>query len=128
LRNLRGAKVGKKEDRDANRCTNYPMHFMWWQSTLDLTLDSYVEPSLDLKKYPLLWFFFVMEGVYFCANWGLYTARAQENPRATPPPNRTEAIRIAFVVHAVEAVGATHGILAVQVVEGVTRKRTRAVW
>jgi hypothetical protein len=36
-----------------------------------------------------------------------------------------EAIGIAFVVHAVEAVGATHGILAVQVVEGVARKRTR---
>jgi hypothetical protein len=38
----------------------------------------------------------------------------------------TEAIRIAFVVHAaVEAAGATHGILAVQVVEGVARRRTR---
>jgi hypothetical protein len=35
-----------------------------------------------------------------------------------PPRLITEAIRIAFVVHAVEAVGATHGILAVQVVEG----------
>jgi hypothetical protein len=67
--------------------------------------------------------FFVVEGVYI-----LYTARAQENPRAPPPregggggaPPRliTEAIRIAFAVHAVEeAVGATHGILAVQVVE-----------
>ena len=38
-----------------------------------------------------------------------------------------ETIGIAFVVHAVEAVGATHGILAVQVVEGVARKRTRCV-
>jgi hypothetical protein len=37
----------------------------------------------------------------------------------------TEAIRIAFLVHAVEAVGADHGILVVQVVEGVARKRTR---
>ena len=38
-----------------------------------------------------------------------------------------EAIGIAFVVHAVEAVGATHGILAVQVVEGVWHARGRGV-
>jgi hypothetical protein len=67
---------------------------------------------------------------------GLYTAKAQENPRAPPPREggggggsppliANEASGIAFVLHAVEAVGATHGILAVQVVEGVARKRTR---
>jgi hypothetical protein len=39
-----------------------------------------------------------------------------------------EGIRIAFVVHAVEAVGATHGILAMQVVEGVARSQEDAVW
>jgi hypothetical protein len=54
----------------------------------------------------------------FCCGGGLYTARAQENLRASPPreggggepPRRIviETIGIAFVVHAVEAVGATH--------------------
>jgi hypothetical protein len=38
-----------------------------------------------------------------------------------------EVIRIAFVVHAVEAVGADHGILAVQVAEGVGCARGRGV-
>jgi hypothetical protein len=65
---------------------------------------------------------------------GLYTARAQEDPRATPPREGgggvvvIEAIGIAFVVHAVEAVGATHGILAVQIVEGVAHRRTGYVF
>jgi hypothetical protein len=53
------------------------------------------------------------------AGGGLYTARAQENLRAPPPREGggliTEAIRTAFAVHAVEAVGATHGILALAV-------------
>jgi hypothetical protein len=65
-------------------------------------------------------FVFFVEGVLY--------SKAQENLRAPPPRGRgliIEAIRIAFVVHAVEAVGATHGILAVQVVEGVARRRTR---
>jgi hypothetical protein len=63
---------------------------------------------------------FFVEGVY---------SKAQEDLRAPPPREGggliIEAIRIAFVVHAVEAVGADHGILIAQAVEGGARKRTR---
>jgi hypothetical protein len=66
---------------------------------------------------------------------GVIYSKGARGPQSITPEGRgggggggllaTEAIGIAFVVHAVEAVGATHGILAVQVVEGVARKRTR---
>jgi hypothetical protein len=62
----------------------------------------------------------------------VYVRQGAGGPRSTTTEGRgggggliIEVIRIAFVVQAVEAVGADHGILAVQVVEGVARKRTR---
>jgi hypothetical protein len=67
---------------------------------------------------------------------GVIYSKAQETLRAPPPweggggsPPRLiiEAIRIAFVVHAVEAVGADHRILVVHFVEGVARTRGRGV-
>jgi hypothetical protein len=65
---------------------------------------------------------FVVEGVYIQQG---RKRTSEHRPRGKGGGLMTEAIRIAFVVHAVEAVGATHGILAVQVVEGVARRRTR---
>jgi hypothetical protein len=57
-------------------------------------------------------------------------SKGTRGPQSATPEGRggggviTGAIRIAFVEHAVEAVGADHGILVVQVVEGVARRRT----
>jgi hypothetical protein len=70
---------------------------------------------------------FVVEGVYIQQG---RKRTSEHHPRGKggggEPPRLVviEAIGIAFVAHAVEAVGATHGILAVQAVEG-ARKRTR---
>jgi hypothetical protein len=68
---------------------------------------------------------------------GFIYSKGARGPQSTTPEGRVaaggspprliaiEATGIAFVVHAVEAVGATHGISAIQVVEGVARRRTR---
>jgi hypothetical protein len=62
---------------------------------------------------------------------GFIHRKAQEDLRPPPPRHAegrgliVEVIRIAFVVYAVEAAGADHGILTAQVVEDVARKRTR---
>jgi hypothetical protein len=76
-----------------------------------------------------VWRGFIYSSLFVCVEGVIYS-KAQEDLGAPPPREGggggggrriNEANPNAVVVHAVEAVGADHGILVVQVVEGVAK-------